>query len=151
MAFGSSSNWMNAFPLPSTRPSRPFLLNMCSRLKVLMTLITPSNLLLVPLNLISCLPFHLSSIQFVLMGPQLTPPPTAQPRHRTCLSGAPWPVGKPTGPTSRRQFATKWMNVYENRLVKPMKLLVSLAVCMKLHWPCRRILSSPQMNLNRLR
>ena len=39
-------------------------------------------------------------VKSVLMGLTLTRPPTAQPRHSTCLRGAPWTVGKPTGPPS---------------------------------------------------
>ena len=83
--------------LPLTRPSRTIPVDLCSRLKALTTLITPYNFSSALLNSIIPTLSHINFVQSKLTGPPLTRPPTTRPCHRTCPSGASWPVGKPMG------------------------------------------------------
>ena len=130
MAFGSPFNWMNAFPLPFTRPSSTPQVGPCPRLMVLTTLMTPCNFQLAFLNLLSHL-FHLNFVQPKLTGPPLTRPPPTRPRHRTCPSGAPWPVGKPRGPTSCPQFAAKRRSRFRSQCLRIVSQIELLG------WKCR--------------
>ena len=84
-----------------------FPTDLCSRLKVLTTLITPCNFPPTLLNSIIPTLSHLNFVQSKLTGPPLTRPPTTRPCHRTCPSGASWPLGNQRG--SCPQFRTEWM------------------------------------------